>query len=60
MGRSLVKIDQCLDFKNAYVAWDNETNFRESWMLAEVLLNFKMGRSPVETDQCECVWAGRS
>jgi hypothetical protein len=30
MGRSLVKI---IDFKNGYVAWDNETNFRESWML---------------------------
>jgi hypothetical protein len=28
--------------------------------VAEVLLNFKIGRSPMKIDQCECIWAGRS
>jgi hypothetical protein len=38
-------------FQNVQVVRDNETNFRGVRTLAEVLLNFKMGRSPVKIDK---------
>jgi hypothetical protein len=34
------------EFQNEQVARDNETNFRETWMLAKVLLEFKWAGSP--------------
>jgi hypothetical protein len=38
-------------FQNGQVVRDNGTNFRGVKTLAEVLLNFKMGRSPVKIDK---------
>jgi len=38
-------------FQNVQVVRDNETNFRGVRTLAEVLLNFKMGRSSVKIDK---------
>jgi hypothetical protein len=38
-------------FQNVQFVWDNETNFRGVRTLAEVLLIFKMDRSPVKIDK---------